>query len=497
MSTSSLLTSTTITLSAPVHAGDLLVGWFGQYNSSGQVKVSDNVNGAWTRGSAATTFGSGSGDIALYYLQNSAAAPNGLTITISATSATYLEGSVGEYSGVATTGAVDQTAVAKGNSTAVDSGASGPVGAGELVIGGIITGGSPGTVTAGSSQGKTFTMLTQTSGQSADQEDILSSAAGTQDARATFSSATDWYAVVATFHTFGSGNTTPPTVPAGLTDPTDTASSVGLSWNASTDSTGTLAGYTVYRNGTSIGTANAGTTTFTDSTVQPSATYSYTVDAFDTAGNHSAQSQALQVTTPAAPPPSVQFVEAGVAGTGTQVTSTTITFTGPVAAGDLLVGWFGQYNSSGQVSVSDNVNGAWTRSSAATTFGSGSGDIALFYLQNSAAAPSGLTITITATSATYLQGAAAAYSGVATTGALDQTAVAKGNSITVDSGPTASVGAGELVVGGVMTGGSPGTATAGSSQGKAFTMRSQTGSGSIDVEDILTTTAGAQDARAT
>jgi chitodextrinase len=497
VSTASQLTSTTVTLSAPVHAGDLLVGWFGQYNSSGQVKVSDNVNGSWTRSTAATTFSSGSGDIALYYFQNTAPAPNGLTITITATSATYLEGAVGEYSGVATTGAVDQLAVAKGNSTAPDSGATGSVAAGDLVVGGIITGGSPGTVTAGSSQSQNFTMLTQTSGQSANQEYILSSAAGTQDARATFTTATDWYAVVATFHTFGSGNTSPPTVPTGLADPTDTASSVGLSWSASTDSTGTLAGYTVYRNGTSIGTANASTTTFTDSTVQPSTTYSYTVDAFDTAGNHSAQSTALQVTTPAAPPPSAQFVEAGVAGTGTQVTSTTITFTTPVAAGDLLVGWFGQYNSSGQVSVSDNINGAWTRSGASTTFGSGSGDIALYYAQNSAAAPSGLTITITSTAATYLEGAAAAYSGVATTGALDQTAVAKGNSTAVDSGPTASVGAGELVVGGVITGGSPGSATAGSSQGAAFTMRSQTGSGSIDVEDILASTAGAQDARAT
>jgi hypothetical protein len=231
--------------------------------------------------------------------------------------------------------------------------------------------------------------------------------------------------------------------------------------------------------------------------VQASATYSYTVDAFDAAGNHSARSSALQVTTPAAPPPSAQFVEAGVAGTGTQVTSTTITFTAPVAAGDLLVGWFGQYNSSGQVSVSDNVNGAWTRGSATTTFGSGSGDIALFYLQNSAAAPSGLTITITAASATYLEGAAAVYSGVAATGALDQTAVAKGNSTTVDSGPTASAGVGELVIGGIMTGGSPGTATAWSSQGNAFTMRSQTGSGSIDLEDILVSAAGPQDARAT
>jgi len=217
-------------------------------------------------------------------------------------------------------------------------------------------------------------------------------------------------------------------------------------------------------------------------------------------GNHSAQSTALPVTTPAAaPPPNVQFVESGVVGTGTQVTSTMITFTAPVAAGDLLVGWFGQYNSAGQVSVSDNINGAWTRSTASTTFGSGSGhgDLALFYVQNAKAAPSGLTITISSTAATYLEGAAAAYSGVATTGALDQTAVAKGNSVTVDSGPTAAVGTGELVIGGVITGGSPGSATAGSSQGKAFTMRSKTSSGSIDIEDILASNAGAQDGTAT
>jgi chitodextrinase len=497
VSTGSQVTSTTITLPAPVHAGDLLVGWFGEYNSSGQVKVSDSVNGAWTRSTASTTFGAG-GDIALYYLQNSAAAPTGLTITISASNATYLEGAVGDYSGVATAGAVDQVAVAKGNGTTVDSGPTGSIGAGELVVGGILTGGSPGTVTPGSSQGQNFTLRAQSSGGSANLEDILSGAAGTQDARATFSTATDWYAVVATFHPFGSGNTSPPTVPAGLTDTSDTASSVGLSWNASTDSTGTLAGYTVYRNGTSIGTTNASTTTFTDSTVQPSTTYSYTVDAFDTAGNHSAQSAALPVTTPGAPPPSANWVQGGAVSTGSQVTTTAITLTSPVSAGDLLVGWFGQYNSSGQVSVSDNVNGAWTRGAAATTFGSGSGhgDIALYYLQNSAAAPSGLTITITATNATYLEGAAADYSGVATTNALDQAAVAKATSTTVDSGPTASVGAGELVVGAILTGGSPGTVTAGSSQGQTFTMRSQTGSGSADLEDILVSAAGAQDARA-
>ena len=496
VSTASAVTSTTITLTAPVHAGDLLVGWFGQYNSSGHVTVSDSVNGAWTRASASTTYGNGGGDIALYYVQNAAAAPYGVTITISASNATYLQGALGEYSGVATSGAIDQLAVARGSSTSVDSGATGSVGAGDLVVGGILTGGSPGTVTPGSSQGKTFTMRAQTSSGSAELEDVLSSSAGPQDARATFSTATDWYAVAAAFHTYGSGNTQPPTVPTGLTATSDTASSVALGWNASTDSTGTLAGYTVYRNGTALGTTGSSTTTFTDSTVQPSTTYSYTVDAFDTAGNHSAQSTALQVTTPGAPPPSAHWVQGGAASTGSRVTSVTIQLTGAVGAGDLLAGWFGQYDSSGQVQVSDNVNGAWTRS-VSTTYSNGGGDIGLYYLQNSAAASSGLTITITATNATYLQGTLSDYSGVAKTGALDQAVVARGNSTSVDSGPTAAVGAGELVVGGILTGGSPGTVTPGSSQSQPFTIRSQTSSGSADLEDVLISAAGAQDARAT
>jgi hypothetical protein len=163
--------------------------------------VSDNINGAWTRSSASTTFGSsGHGDLALYYVQNAAAAPSGLTITITSTSATYLQGTMSEYSGVATTGALDQAATAKGNSATVDSGPTAAVGAGELVVGGIITGGSPNSVTAGSTQGQAFTIRTKTSSGSADFEDVLASVAGAQDTRATFASATDWYSVVAVFH---------------------------------------------------------------------------------------------------------------------------------------------------------------------------------------------------------------------------------------------------------------------------------------------------------
>ncbi len=495
VSTASRVSSTTITLSQPVHAGDLLAGWFGQYDAAGQVQVSDNVNGAWTRTAASTTFASGGGDLAMFYLQNTKSAPNGLTITISASSATYLQGAAAEYSGVATSGALDQAVAARGNSAAPDSGATGAVGAGELVVGGIITGGSPGSVTPGSSQGQAFTMRAQTSSGAADLEDITASAAGTQDARATFGSATDWYAAAAVFHAYGSGDTQPPTVPTGLAATAVSSSSVQLSWNASTDNVG-VAGYTVYRNGKPIGTTGGSVTSYTDSTVAPSTSYSYTVDAFDTAGNHSAQSASLPVTTPACPA-GAQYVQGASSGTGSKLASMTITLSKPVSAGDLLAGWFGQYDSAGQVQVSDNVNGAWTRSSAATKFGSGSGDIAMYYLQNSKAAPSGLTITISAANPTYLEAALADYSGVATTGALDQTAVATGNSTSVSSGATAAVGSGELVVGGIITGGSPSSVTPGSSQGLPFTVRSQTGSGSVDLEDITDSAAGTQAATAT
>ena len=230
-----------------------------------------------------------------------------------------------------------------------------------------------------------------------------------------------------------------------------TSSSVSLKWNASSDNVG-VTGYTIYRNGASVGsTGGPAATTFTDLTASPNTSYSYTVDAFDGSGNHSARSAPVSVTTPA--PTGVQAVQAGATATATRVTSTTIVLANPVHAGDLLAGWLGQYDAAGQVQVSDNVNGPWTRTSASTTFSSGGGDLALFYLQNSAPAPFGLTITITATSATYLQGAVSEYSGVATAGALDQVAAAKGNSTAVDSGPTAPVGAGELVVGGIITGG--------------------------------------------
>ena len=86
-----------------------------------------------------------------------------------------------------------------------------------------------------------------------------------------------------------------PTVPAGLTSTGTTATSISLSWTASTDDTA-VTGYNVYRSGTKVGTS--ATTSYTDTGLTANTAYSYTVAAFDAANNVSTQSTpALSVST--------------------------------------------------------------------------------------------------------------------------------------------------------------------------------------------------------
>src|SRR3989440_354527 len=92
-------------------------------------------------------------------------------------------------------------------------------------------------------------------------------------------------------------DSTPPSVPTNLMASTTNKPSVVLTWSASTDNVA-VTGYTIYRGGVPIATVGGSTLTYEDTTVAPLTTYTYTVDAFDAAGNHSAQSAAAAVTTP-------------------------------------------------------------------------------------------------------------------------------------------------------------------------------------------------------
>jgi len=91
-------------------------------------------------------------------------------------------------------------------------------------------------------------------------------------------------------------DTTPPTQPASLTAAAISSSSIGLGWNAATDNFG-VAGYRIFRGGVQIGTTTG--TSYTDSGLAAGTTYSYTVAAFDAAGNQSTQSAAAGATTAA------------------------------------------------------------------------------------------------------------------------------------------------------------------------------------------------------
>ncbi len=90
-------------------------------------------------------------------------------------------------------------------------------------------------------------------------------------------------------------DTTPPSVPAGLTAAATSSIEVVLSWTPSTDNVG-VSGYQIFRNGVEVGTTTQ--TSYDDTGLGPNTTYSYSVAAYDVSGNVSAKSTDTSATTP-------------------------------------------------------------------------------------------------------------------------------------------------------------------------------------------------------
>jgi len=94
----------------------------------------------------------------------------------------------------------------------------------------------------------------------------------------------------------GPSDTQAPTAPANLTSPSKTATSVSLSWSASTDNVG-VTGYRIYRGSTLAGTVSGSTLSYNVTGLTANTAYTFTVKAVDAAGNESAASNAVGVTT--------------------------------------------------------------------------------------------------------------------------------------------------------------------------------------------------------
>ncbi|MEK7383633.1 MAG: hypothetical protein AAB262_10170, partial [Elusimicrobiota bacterium] len=96
-----------------------------------------------------------------------------------------------------------------------------------------------------------------------------------------------------------SGDTSAPSVPSGLSASAVSSSQINLSWNASTDNV-LVTGYRIFRGGSQI--ATTASTSYSNSGLAALTAYSYTVAAYDAAGNVSAQSAAASASTPATTP---------------------------------------------------------------------------------------------------------------------------------------------------------------------------------------------------
>ncbi|HLO89812.1 MAG TPA: fibronectin type III domain-containing protein [Lentimicrobium sp.] len=121
-------------------------------------------------------------------------------------------------------------------------------------------------------------------------------------------------------------DTQPPTVPTNLASSNVTATSLTLSWTASTDNIG-VTNYRIYQNNTQVGQTGNSTTTFNVTGLTASTAYSYYVRAEDAAGNLSANSNTINVTTAAATDTQPPTAPTNLASSNVTATSLTLSWT--------------------------------------------------------------------------------------------------------------------------------------------------------------------------
>ena len=120
-------------------------------------------------------------------------------------------------------------------------------------------------------------------------------------------------------------DTQAPTVPAGLTTTPINSNQVDLAWSASTDDVGVTA-YKVYRSGALLATLG-NVTSYSNSGLTASTTYSYTVSACDAAGNCSSQSSSASATTQSAADTQPPTAPTGLTATSTSASQIDLSWT--------------------------------------------------------------------------------------------------------------------------------------------------------------------------
>jgi len=294
-------TTVNVVYAAGQIAGDLNVVVVGWNDSTAVVSgVTDSSGNTYTL-AVGPTVQSGFGSQSIYYAPNIASAAAGTnTVTVTfASAATSPDIRILEYSGADPINPVDATAANSGNSTTSNSGSASTTNATDLILGANLVQ----TQTIGPGVGFTQRLLTAPDGDIV--EDQMVAAPGNYSVSSPVSPSAPWIMQMVAFRTpLGS---IAPTAPGNLTAAAISASQINLGWTGSASGNG-IADYVVQRcqgagctNFAQVATA-AGTN-YTDTGLLPSTSYSYQVQAADTAGNTSTFSNTATAATLALPPP--------------------------------------------------------------------------------------------------------------------------------------------------------------------------------------------------
>ncbi len=269
-------------------SGDLIVVTV-VWNNTGAVTLADTRGNSYVSAGARTTWNS-SWSEQTFYAKNVAVGANTVTATFATAITQWGIIYLSEYSGVDKVNPFDVQRSATGTAAAMSTGAVTTTTAGDVLY---AAGASNATVTAAGSGWRTRSTAFGNRTQ-----DRLAGAPGAYTATATQNSNRWVMQIVAFRPDTGTADTTPPSVPTGLSANAFSTSQVNLSWVGSTDNVG-VAGYRIYRNGTAVGTATG--TSFQDTGLAPATAYTYRVTAYDAAGNESAPSTSADATTQSPP----------------------------------------------------------------------------------------------------------------------------------------------------------------------------------------------------
>jgi hypothetical protein len=253
------------------------------------------------------------------------------------------------------------------------------------------------------------------------------------------------------------------TAPGNLTATAASSSQINLAWSAASETGGTLSGYLVERcQGSGCSTfaqiATASGTSYSDTGLTASTTYSYRVRATDAAGDTGPYSAVATATTTSGgggTPPPITFVQKNYATPQTSQSRVTVAYTAAQSSGDLnivVVGW--NDSTAGVGTVTDSSGNVYVRAVGPTVY-QGVATQSIYYAYNiTGAAANANTVTVTFTSpAAYADIRILEYSGIDTSNPLDgaASAAATGSSATANSGPGTTTYANDLIVGADLT----------------------------------------------